>query len=1197
MKCPNCEHENPADAKFCAQCGNSLSITCPVCSTPADPGDKFCSNCGASLTSEEQPDDGSRDDLARYLPQELLAKMSSARAGKAMLGERRTVTMLFADITGSTAAAEQLDPEDWAEIMNGAFEHLISPIYRYEGTLAQLRGDAILAFFGAPIAHEDDPIRALRAGVEMVAALEGYSGQVKKQWGMPVQVRVGINTGLVVVGELGSDLRVEYSALGDAINVAARMEQTAEPGTVRVTEDTLFLAGDAFEVEGLGPIEVKGKSEPVNAYRVLDYVGAERTVAVLPLLGRKTELANLDELRSRLTEGSGWIASIIAEAGVGKSRLIDEFRKRTGDGLTVAEHSEESGDLAWLTGSSRSYDSGNPFSTLRDLLREWWDIQRDDDGFDIVESSTTAAGLDDPDMPAFLAHLAEVALPQKAQEFIDALETPALHARSGEALSTYIAALAAIRPTIIVLEDLHWADDLSLALIESLMDLTERNDLGLVLAMRPYRDEPPWRIHEVAERDHHHRYHNLNLAPLAQDESDSLLDSLLDDKTLPEAVKRTILERSDGNPLFIEEMARSLGEIGVDDPEELAVPSSLAGILTARLDRLEEESRYVVQVASVLGSEFDRETLSVLVEHSAVQIQVTELLRKGILIEVGEKREALAFRHALIQETAYETILRRTRRELHRRVADYLVETRPEDAPGVARHMVEAGDLQDAFPYLVEAGRRAARSMALADAIRLVTTAVDNTPADADPELVEQAHETLGEAYALVPNLSQAAGAYQRLFEYGERTEQPSIRVSALNRLGYATAMVGGDLAGANSYLLDAKALAEETEDEIGLAEYHMNACLVASLAGQVGEAVAHDEATVELGKAAGINSIFLSGLVRRATNYVAMVDLEKGVPAMEAALEQTRESDQEEAIAIVEALGLGVVRYIQGDVRGSLDVADGVQKTLERYSSFYVAINQRNIGALLYELSDLEGALGRFVDTVRLGTRAGQPFAAGAGASGMALVYATAGMVDQVSEQRAVADASTQNPLGDFMGSNIWGDLGFANLMLDRVEEAAADFARGLEAASIHQYLERPRLLAGRALARLAAGDREGAEADLGEAQEFVEDHSYVAPRSLLGYVDGLIKTHRQDFDAATEALESAQQKAMDRGQRLLTVQIRQARAQLALLVGDGDQARAHLEDARAVVNAIAEEIADEHLRDAFSRKWLEAVPQITTE
>jgi len=1195
VNCPNCAHENSAEAKFCSECGTSLTITCPVCSTVAGLDAKFCSNCGTDLHASDDAapadDISSKENLARYLPPELQAKLHSARSGHAMQGERRTVTMLFADIKGSTAAAEQLDPEDWAVIVNGAFEHLIAPVYRYEGTLAHLQGDAVLAFFGAPIAHEDDPVRAVRSGLEIVEAMKGYSETVQDEWGLPIEVRVGINTGLVVVGEVGSDLRVEYTALGDAINVAARMEQTAEPGTVRITGETLTLTGESFEVEDLGAVEVKGKSAPVPASRVIRFVGGIGEERDQPIVGRDDEIGVLDELRARLLGGSGWIASVIAEAGVGKSRLLHELRSRSETETTLALRFDQPGDLSWLFGLSRSYDSSNPFSTIGDLLTRWWGTDDTDPDFSEVERAVAEAGIENPDVAAYLGFIAGIPLSESANAFISALAPPALHGGAGEALSSYFAALAGQRPVLIVLEDLHWADDLSLALVDKMMDLTEQVPVGLVVAMRPYREESTWHVHEVAERDHHHRYHYIDLKPLAPVESTELLDSLLEDSGLSEEVRHSILERSDGNPLFLEEMVRSVNEAEPDRADDVSVPTSLSGILTARLDRLEDESRYVVQMASVLGSEFDRDMLAALLEET-YEDRMTDLMRQGIFVESG-RPGSVRFRHALIQDAAYATVLRRTRKDLHGRVADHLIETHPDAVADIARHLVEADQLNMAFPYLIEAGSKAARSMALADAIRLFNTALENTPDDADPELVERAHDSLGDAYALVPDLSQAAGSYQRLYEFGEQAARPTTRVAALNRLALATASLGADLDGARVYLEDARSLAEECGDEIGLAEYHMNACFVESLGGRIGTAVEHDEATVTLGEKTGADPIRLSGMVRRATNYVALLDLENGAPAIEEAREAVEEAGMEEAGAIVEAFGQGQLLLGRADLQGFLEVADQAQETLARYSSFYTANNQRNIAAVMYELGDLEGALGRFVECRRAAEKLGQTFMVGIATSGMALVYATAGMYEPIQGLRAETLEVLDGPLGEFLASSSLADLGFANLLLDDPEQAATDFIQGRAASSLTQFTERPRLLGGLALALTLQGDLDGAEGALEEAAEFAREKSYVPYNALLQYVEGEIQIQRDQPAEAEISLTAAHATSMETGQRLTTLQILQARARLAMQTNNPDQASAHTLSANALVDSIAESIADDDLRGSFESKWLKTVDQ----
>lgn len=1184
MQCPNCGHQNSADAKFCSQCGTGLSITCPVCSTVSETGAKFCSNCGTGL----QPgaySAGPGDDLTRYLPKELLSKLRSARAGHAMKGERRTVTMLFADIIGSTSSAEQLDPEDWAVIVNGAFEHLISPVYRFEGTLAHLQGDSVLAFFGAPIAHEDDPVRALRAGLEIIDAIDRYSYDVIRDWGIPVEVRIGVNTGLVVVGEVGSDLRVEYTALGDAINVAARMEQTADPGTVRVTGETLSLTGGMFEVEDLGPIDVKGKTHPVDAFRVVRFVGGDDLDLERPILGRDEELAVLDDLRSRLVSGTGWIASIIGEAGVGKSRLVSEFRRRSADDLSVAARFDDPGDLFWIYGLSRSYDSTIPYAMIREVLRRWWSPDGSTPSYERVAESVSAAGIGDPDAAAFLSFIGGLPLPDAAASYVKALETPVLHSRASETLTSYLAALAAVRPGLIVLEDLHWADDLSLALIEQIMELTERSPIGLVFAMRPYREDPTWRIHEVAGRDHHHRYHHLDLVPLAKEEGSRLIETLLGDTTLTEEAKHRILERSDGNPLFIEQMVSSLKEAAPDRVGELAVPTSLSGILTARLDRLDDDSKFVVQMASVLGSEFERDTLAALLGNASSERYVIDLLRRGILVEKGES-DSLGFRHALIQEAAYSTILIRTRRDLHQRVADFLIDNHPAAVQDIARHLIES-DAEAAFPYLIEAGLQATRSMALADAIRQLTKALANRPAKADPDLVERAHAGLGEAYSLVPDLSQAAAAYQQLYEYGEQLERPSARVAALNNLGYATASLGMDLEGASAYLEDARRLAEETGDELGLAQYHMNACFVASMAGQLGKAVAHDEATVELGEKNGADSIRLAGLTRRAINYMALLDFERGVPAFESALQAAEEANMEEAVAILR-MAATTHHLARGDFRAAVDEAEGQQATLVRYSSFYSGINQRNIGAWKCALGQLEDALSHMVETRRLADRLGQPFVAGAASAGMALAYATLGLSDPIDDLREDALTNLDHPAGEFLASSAWADLGFCNLLLGSSEQAESDFTKGLTSSSTSKYMEQIRLLCGRSMSLALRGDLDNADMDIVEAREFTSSKSFHAYDALIDYTDAEILLRRGHFEPAEQILSIADQTASERGLVLLQAQIQTARARAAHGAGDLETEETHAQTATGTLQRIAASITEEGLRTSFASRWL---------
>jgi class 3 adenylate cyclase/tetratricopeptide (TPR) repeat protein len=1171
VHCRACEFTNEPGSRFCAECGTELTITCPNCSAISPGGTKFCNTCGHDLRAPSQPPD---DPIARLVPPEMLAKLQSAQAGNAMRGERRTVTMLFADVKGSTAAAEQLDPEDWADVINGAFEHLIAPIYRYEGTLARLLGDAILAFFGAPIAHEDDPIRAIRAGLEILGAMDAYGAEIRRRHGVPLEVRVGINTGLVVVGEVGSDLRVEYTALGDAINVAARMEQTARPGTIQVTEHTLSLTHDAFDAEDLGLVEVKGKSEPIRTFRPNRYVGRQTAGLAGEVVGRDREMAVLEDLHTRLATGRGWIASIIAEPGLGKSALVREWRRRVGESTSVAEGFAATGEIGWLFGACQSYDATTPFAGIRELLRPWLGLDGSDD-FARIERAT--AEVEMADVATFVGYVVGADLPASSREFIEALAPPVLRARANGAIKAYLAAEALRRPLLLVCEDLHWADDASIDIVTDLLGLVEGSPIGLAVVMRPYRDDPSWRVHERASRDYHHRYHHLELEPMRLDASALLLHGLLEGTPIDDGARRDILARADGNPLFLEEIANTVRLGG----GVAGVPTSLSGVLTARLDRLDERSRLVAQVASVLGTEFKRADLAPLIEGSDVESALADLLRSGVLVESPVTADGLRFRHALAHEAAYETVLLKTRRRLHHSVADHLVASRPDEVEEIARHLVAAEDHEAAFPHLVEAGLRATKAMSLADAIRAFRQALDHEPDDADPDLVQRAHLGLGEAYALLPDLSESAAAFQRLFDYGEQHHRPNAQVAALNNLAYTTAAFGGDPASAQGYLAQARRLAEEVGDERGLADYHMNACLVASLMGDAPTSVIHDEATIDLGDQLGDDRIRVAGIARRAMNQVIALDLDGAESSIELALAATEDPAFEVLRAEVSMLGLGLSSLARGDFQEGRELIEAQLSTLERYASFNTAMAHRFHGFLRYQVGDLEGALASMAAARRIAQHAGQPFVDGTAAAGLAAVYATLGRGDEIPALREQMMAMSSGPLPDLYASTAWADLGTAELMGGDSPAAEESFSRGLATSSVTQFLERTRLLAGLALSLIDQGDLERADTLLREGREFATAHAFTASDALLDHVEGELHAASGRRAEAEAAFGRSMRFAERRGQRL------QLAAAARSAAGVADDPAPHLDLARRVVGELAGEIVDEDLRASFVDHW----------
>jgi class 3 adenylate cyclase/predicted ATPase len=756
MQCPKCNRQNPEDASFCMKCGARLDLVCPQCGAelPRDPDVRFCFKCGREI--EPLPEAPGvvpgtlAERLQRLVPKEFAERLLATRGQVA--GERRVVTILFSDVKGSTAMAEDLDPEDVMEIMDGAFDVLIAPIYRYEGTLARLMGDAVLAFFGAPIAHEDDPERACRAALEIVEGAKAYAARLEEERGISgFNVRVGINTGLVVVGEVGSDLRVEYTAMGDAVNLAARMEGAAEPGTVLITEDTHKLIAALFETEALGPVQVKGKAEPVSVYRVLaakEVPGKVRGIAGLesPLVGRQAEFASLQEALGRLQAGVGGIVTIVGEAGIGKSRLVAELRNQN-----LAKVSEPSQGLAspqWVEGRCLSYGTSIAYLLWLDVLRGLLGVTPEGPLARVREvlrervEALCPESLDQ--VYPYLARLMSLPLEEGTQALLRGLDGTQLKANIFQALETMLKCAADEDPLVVVCEDLHWADPTSIEVLEQLLPVTDRAPLLMMCVFRPEKEHGSWRLRETAAREYGHRHTDLWLEPLSAAQSETLVRNLLRLETLPQELRTRMLSQAEGNPFYVEEIIRSLINEGAIVEEkatgrwratrevgEISIPDMLQGVLMARIDRLEEETKRVLQMASVIGRVFLYRVLAEIAEEGwrlddrLLTLQREEMIRERARIPELE----YIFKHELTREAAYNGLLKKERRVFHRQVAEALERLFPErveeQAGLLAHHWEWAHEPAKAIGYLQQAGQQAVRVSANQEAIAHFTRALD----------------------------------------------------------------------------------------------------------------------------------------------------------------------------------------------------------------------------------------------------------------------------------------------------------------------------------------------------------------------------------------------------------------------------------------------------------------------------------------
>lgn len=621
MKCPNCSNRNPSDARFCENCGQPLERVCPNCGEPIEGSPKFCKHCGHQLKEEEVKvreaqvtRSQSLDALRRATPQSMASRIMEER--DRLQGERKLVTALFVDIVGSTAMAESMDPEDWRDVVTGSHEVVSEAVYRYEGTIAQLLGDGVLAFFGAPLAHEDDPERAIRAALDILETTGEYERELQEAGQVDdFEVRIGLNTGLVVVGNIGSDLHMEYLAVGDTINLAARLQSSAEPGSILISEQTKRLAGAVFEYEDIGEIEVKGKKEPVRAFEVeAERAGAVRSRGIAgmisPMVGRRREFTTLVQRIDDLRDGQGSIVAVLGEAGLGKSRLVAEWRK-------VAQ--AENGDLRWIEGRCLSFGTTMAHHLSTDVLRGMIGAPT---GSSLEETnralqSTLKEYVKDgyEKVYPFLGHLLGLDLEEDAEAKVKYLEGPALQAKYVAAFKEVLTAMANDQPTILVCEDVHWADPSSVELGLQVMPVVTDVPLVVALVSRPEKDSAGWRMVERAREIAGAGALELHLAPLSENDSQALVSNLLEVEALPEDVRKRILQKTEGNPFFVEEVIRMLidrGDLVQEEDrwivegeiESLDIPDTLQGVLTARIDRLPEEAKRALQVAAVIGRRF-----------------------------------------------------------------------------------------------------------------------------------------------------------------------------------------------------------------------------------------------------------------------------------------------------------------------------------------------------------------------------------------------------------------------------------------------------------------------------------------------------------------------------------------------------------------------------------------------------------------
>jgi len=726
MKCHKCETENREEANYCSNCGEVLGRQCGYCGKMSLPAARFCDSCGNPLSKDTEDQLVNYSQPQSYTPRGLAEKILRSRSS--VEGERKFVSVLFIDVVNYTSISERLDPEEIHQMMDLCFRLVMDEIHRYEGTITQFTGDGAMALFGAPIAHEDHAQRACHAALAIQKSMKDFSGKIRSDYGVEFAIRTGINSGLVIVGSIADDLRVDYTALGDTTNLASRMESMAQPGSILVSGETHKLTKDFFHFKGLGCLSVKGKTEPIEAFELIGVgeietrFGAAIARGLTKFVGREKELRSLERSFEKARAGAGRVIGVVGEAGVGKSRLVLEF----GNLLSGQDYTH-------LEGRCFHYGSTMAYLPILDILRSYFGISEG------MRERTTKEKIEekirgyDTRLNHVYAPLHELFSLTIEDDLYSRLEPKLKRERIFEAIRDLLIRESQTRPLVLVFEDLHWIDKTSEEFLSYFIDWLPALRVLLLLLYRPEY------VHGWGGKSYFSR---IGLGELPALASSEMVKFLLKGADVSPELRELIIGRAGGNPLFMEELTYTLleeGNIEKADQQyilsrkvwEIQVPETIHGIISARMDRLEPSHKRTMQMAAVIGREFSYNILEMIsASHIDLKAHLLSLQSGEFIFEQSIHPELeYTFKHALVQEIAYNSLLLRRRREIHEKIGE-AIEALFRDRHGevcekLAYHYMKSENKEKACMYLKASGIKAARSSSLWEAFRFFRDAIN----------------------------------------------------------------------------------------------------------------------------------------------------------------------------------------------------------------------------------------------------------------------------------------------------------------------------------------------------------------------------------------------------------------------------------------------------------------------------------------
>ncbi len=780
MQCPNCRFKNPEGMNFCGRCGSPLPKKCPNCEFENPPDFRICGRCGTRLEGELDLPAYAHRSPKDYTPPFLVERVLKSR--QALEGERKLVTVLFADVANFTGIAEKLDPEEVHDIMDGCFEILGREIHGAGGTINQYTGDGVMALFGAPVALEDHVHRACHAALQAQRALNEYAAKLKKRYGIDFRMRMGMNTGPVVVGAIGDNLRLDYTAVGDTTNLAARLQALAQPGKVLVSDRVYRAARDGFKFRRLGRIRVKGKEEAVEAFLLEEELDRSlyeaKRINISHFVDRARELAFLENSYSASKKGGPVVTVITGEAGIGKTSLVQTFLATHSASASLPEQK----DFRALWGACKPYGHDMPLHPIIEMFRNYFGT-----------NAPTGSQLHDqslfPRVGELFSLLEEIRLSK------DMAHAAQFNKRElFKHMQEIVIAAAHEKPLVVVIDNVQWLD----ATTEEFMDylLHAINDLPLLVVCCG-RTKP----HEWYKRVEHLE---MEVGPLSEEDSSNLLAQVIGTHLLLPQISQTIISKAGGNPLFLVEIGQALIKqelIECDSTkcilkvplEKITIPDSIQGVMAARLDALPGDLKWLVQLASVIGTEFHHEVLRILADAEDIRGSLEHLMEEGIFERITEDSKAThRFRHLMMREVAYSTLLRRDRRRLHELTGQAMEVVFKRElalhAENLSRHFFHSGNWEKALHYTLMAADQSQRAYACQEALIFVERAlkiISSGGAELSRKYLCSVHKKKGILLYCVGKTKEALKAFEAMLFSAREFEDRKAEADALFRLGW----------------------------------------------------------------------------------------------------------------------------------------------------------------------------------------------------------------------------------------------------------------------------------------------------------------------------------------------------------------------------------------------------------------------------